>query len=664
MPNAAGPMIAANPSSLSYGSVGVGTTSTQQITISNSGDQTLSGSITTPAGYTISLVAREEAVVIGQSNANRNTLPFTVNAGSNKVFNLVFAPTAATNYNGNVVITTNAVNSPTVNVAVTGSGFVPPTIAIDNDFLGASLLTGEDSSDGFSISNTGSQTLNYTIGLQEIRFRGTRPLLTSNSDANDRSIAGSTLNVNATEYLPGTTVDWTFTVYNASTDTEWLKDIYITFPAGITVNSVGNFTGGSADMIPNQTNGNGITVQWHGETTSGWGVIQGGQTGVAVVNVTIPAGFGGPIALPFQLDGDVYGAEPHMLTGELSIAQGTPPIEWFSVIPMSGSVAPGGNQSITGYFSAAGMEAGIYEAMLTIYSNDPANPNVYVSVMMEVTGTINHAPVINIPATFDFEKNGSLIVDFTSYVSDPDNDPLILQYSGNSNVLVQVNGMNVTFTATQNWIGTENITFTVTDGIALASDIVAVTVNPVNMPSWQPVVYPNNPATIYGTVTIEGIPAQPNDIVGAFCGDECRGIGEVVMNGGVAYVTILINLSGNRETITLKVYSYATDMVYPVAEYYNLGFGEVLGDDTPLPIDAGAITYLDSPVVNTLMDAQGFVLQWLAVPNAESYQVFRSSDPYGTFTLIATVTNTQYIDSSRPDKAFYYIKALRGNPAK
>jgi len=44
--------------------------------------------------------------------------------------------------------------------------FAGAYIAVDNDFLGASLLEGESAADGFAISNLGSQVLTFSIGFQ------------------------------------------------------------------------------------------------------------------------------------------------------------------------------------------------------------------------------------------------------------------------------------------------------------------------------------------------------------------------------------------------------------------------------------------------------------------------------------------------------------------
>lgn len=585
-PSATGPVIAVNPASLSYGNVAVGASSTQQFTISNSGDQTLTGNITTPTGYTVAQAARSTEPALSVSNTSRNTLSFSVNAGQSKTYNLSFAPTAATAYNGNVVITSNAANSATVNLAVSGTGYIPPSIDLSTDALYTALQPGEEGNQNFTITNTGSQPLNFTIGLQELRagLRDNQFQLSNN----DRSIAGSTLSVDANAYLPGTTVDWTFTVVNASTDSEWLKDVIITFPAGVTVNSATNFVGGDGgDMIPNQSSGSEITITWHGETSSGWGVVYGnGDSATATVNLSIGTGVAGNLSLAYTLNGDVYNAEPHTLSDVIVIPQDVLPIEWLSVAPLSGSVAAGQSVSVTAYFSAIGVTPGTYEALLTISSNDPINPSLQVNATMDVAGPVNHAPVIIPPDVLNFDKNGSLSVSFSPYVSDPDSDPLTLSCSGNSNINVEINGLSVNFTAAQNWIGAETLTFTVSDGSLSASAQVTVQVDPVSTPAWTPVVYPTNSATVLGIVTVNGLPAQLNDVVGAFCGAECRGVAEVVTNAGNAYVTLPVSLATDGETISFKVWGYATRTTYPVVSTQVLNFGDLLGEPTPHPINA------------------------------------------------------------------------------
>jgi hypothetical protein len=658
LPNQSGPVILVNPTTLAYGDVAVGSTDTKTFTIQNSGDQTLTGTITTPTGYTVAAARNStEAPLAGKES--RNSLSFSINAGATKTYNLTFAPTAVASYNGNVVVANNSINNTSVNIAVTGTSYIPPTIDIDNDALYAYLQVGAEDTDSFTITNTGSQPLTFSISMTELPSR-TGNLLQAAS-AQEKSIAGSTVTLDASSYLPGTTVDWTFTATNASTDTEWMEDVIISFPAGVTVNSATNFVGGSGgDMTPDVTSGNGVTITWHGETSSGWGVIQGGQSASATVNVTISSSFGGNLTLPWTLNGDIYGSEPHTLSGSNVLTQDSPPISWLSIQPLSGNIAAGESQTITAYFSAVGMAVGTYEAMLTIHSNDPINPTLDVSATMDVWDTGNHAPTINLPDSFSFDRNGSLTVNFNSYVSDEDGDPLTLGYSGNTNVFVAINGLNVTFTAAQNWTGSETITFSVYDGHSYAYDSVVVTVNEVAGPGWTPVVYPNS-ATIHGIVTIYGVAAELNDVVGAFVGSECRGVADVVTNGGNAYVTLVVNLASNGEEVSFKIYDYSASLAYDAIETYTLNYNQVIGTtDNPVPISVDEITSLDAPVITSITKVDGgFKVTWNAVDNAESYQVYRATDPYGTYTLIGTTANLLFSDLTELPMAFYYVKAVR-----
>ena len=657
-PNQSGPMILVNPTTLAYGDVAVGSTDTKTFTIQNSGDQTLTGTITTPTGYNVAAARNStEAPLAGKES--RNSLSFSINAGATKTYNLTFAPTAVASYNGNVVITNNSINNTSVNIAVTGTGYNPPTIDIDNDALYAYLQVGTEGTDSFTITNTGSQPLTFSISMTELPSRAGN--LLQAASAQEKSIAGSTLTLDASSYLPGTTVDWTFTATNASTDVEWLRDVIISFPAGVTVNSATNFVGGSGgDMTPDVTSGNGVTITWHGETSYGYGVIKGGESASATVNVTIGSSFGGNLTLPWTLNGDIYGSEPHTLSGSNVLTQDSPPIPWLSVQPLSGNIAAGQSQTITANFSAVGMAVGTYEAMLTIHSNDPVNPTLDVSATMDVWDTGNHAPTINLPASFAFDRNGSLTVNFNSYVSDEDGDPLTLGYSGNTNVFVAINGLNVTFTAAQNWTGSETITFSVYDGQSYAYDSVVVTVNEVAGPGWTPVIYTNS-ATIHGIVTIYGVAAELNDVVGAFVGSECRGVADVVTNGGNAYVTLVVNLASNGEEVSFKIYDYSASLTYDAIETYTLNYNQVIGTtDNPVPISVVEITSLDAPVITSITKVDGgFKVTWNAVDNADSYQVFRATDPYGTYTLIGTTTNLLFSDLTELPMAFYYVKAVR-----
>lgn len=648
------PIIVVNPTSIDFAEVAQGTSTQLNFTIQNAGSQTLTGSITTPANYHVST-----------GRSDRNTQGFNIAAASSQVFTLTFSPTAAQAYNGNIVISSNASNNPTLNLPVTGSGYVPPTIALSADYLSASIPAGDEDTRSFVISNSGSRPLTFTLGMEEFSDRNARNNRgLSTSAAKDRNISGSTLTLDTDSYQAGTSIDWTFSVYNASTDTEWLKDVFITFPQGVTVNSVTNFTGGTGELVPDLTSGTNITINWHG-VSGEWGVIHGGETATATVNVSIAANNTAPINLAYQIDGDDYGTEPHSLSGTITLNPDVPPVLWLSCSPMSGTVEPGQSLPIDVLFSAVNMDMGDYIAVISVFSNDPVNGEKTIDAEM-VVGAFNHAPTINLPNSFSFDKNANLSVDFSSYIFDADGDPMTLQVSGNQNVNVQIQGSLVTFSAVQNWIGTEQLSFTVTDGTAFASDNVSVTVNPVNLPDWEPVIYPNNPATIYGVITIEGIPAQMNDLVAAFVGEECRGTAEVIIvNRNTAYATLLVQLNQPNEILSIKVYSYAQDIIYDVDQTYQLGYGEVLGEDEPIEIDGTALLALQTPSPSLIAGSTSVRIQWEAIPNADRYKVYGSNNPTSGFSLLGTTSLTYWDDDLILEgKRFFYILAEKTTPAK
>jgi len=94
----------------------------------------------------------------------------------------------------------------------------------------------------------------------------------------------------------------------------------------------------------------------------------------------------------------------------------------------------------------------------------------------------NYAPTILLPDSFTFDEDDGLIVDFAPFINDINRDIVTLSVSGNIEVMVDISDFTVTFSSTENWNGTEILTFTANDNMdrAIASDIVDIIVTPVN----------------------------------------------------------------------------------------------------------------------------------------------------------------------------------------
>jgi Right handed beta helix region/Secretion system C-terminal sorting domain len=87
-------------------------------------------------------------------------------------------------------------------------------------------------------------------------------------------------------------------------------------------------------------------------------------------------------------------------------------------------------------------------------------------------------PEINIPEYLHFESGEIIVMDFSEYVYDINPDDLTLSVSGNENVLVDIDDMEVTFSSTDNWSGVEQLVFSINDnsGRLISSDEMAVDV--------------------------------------------------------------------------------------------------------------------------------------------------------------------------------------------
>ena len=119
------------------------------------------------------------------------------------------------------------------------------------------------------------------------------------------------------------------------------------------------------------------------------------------------------------------------------------------------------------------------------FTVDDQQGRLTVSDDVEVIVTpVNDAPTIELPESFTFEEGGSVVIDFTPYISDIDGDSLLITRSGGFHITVGIDEYMVTLSNPNNWNGTENVTFTVDDQQVrlIASDIVAVIITPVNDP--------------------------------------------------------------------------------------------------------------------------------------------------------------------------------------
>src|SRR2546427_49459 len=136
-----------NPTSASFGNVGLGTHSTHTVTLTNPGTAgvTVCRAYASGTGFTVSGLS----------------FPLTLTPGQKTTFSVVFAPASRGNITGSVSLVSNALNSPTT-IALSGTGIqplqpqlsvIPPSASFGN------VGVGNRNTYAFTLTNSGSASV-------------------------------------------------------------------------------------------------------------------------------------------------------------------------------------------------------------------------------------------------------------------------------------------------------------------------------------------------------------------------------------------------------------------------------------------------------------------------------------------------------------------------
>jgi agmatine/peptidylarginine deiminase len=251
----------------------------------------------------------------------------------------------------------------------------------------------------------------------------------------------------------------------------------------------------------------------------------------------------------------------------------------------------------------------------------------------------NTAPTIDLPVSFSFNMNGNLQVDFAPFVSDPDNNPMTLTCAGNTNVQVSINNLVVTFTATADWFGSENLTFTVSDGSLTADDNVNVIVDFVNSP---PVIALPESFTFdqNNSLVVDFSPYVSDSNNDQLTLSSSGGANVLVQISGLSVTLSGVNSWWGNEQITFTVSDGMAGATAQVNVIINL-------------------THLDSPETTFVgMSPTVSAITWNPVPFALSYEIWVSDYPYGIYTLLIRTNNLHWQDTNTDlMRRFYKIIA-------
>ena len=148
-------------------------------------------------------------------------------------------------------------------------------------------------------------------------------------------------------------------------------------------------------------------------------------------------------------------------------------------------------------------------------------------------------------------------------------------------------------------------------------------------------VYPNLGATVLAKVSIQGKPVAKGGVVAAFVGNELRGLQGVVLDNGISYVTLNVNLNG-AESVSYQVWNPEDHNEYLVSGTMLLETGSLYGKPELLELDA--VTVVGKPI-----------------------QLFNiTSEPFG-FSFNSTVGRSYTVEVTRDLQRWKPVELLQGS---
>jgi HYDIN/CFA65/VesB-like, Ig-like domain/Abnormal spindle-like microcephaly-assoc'd, ASPM-SPD-2-Hydin/Cep192 domain 4 len=149
------PALTISPASLNFSNVTVGQTSSQNVTLTNSGNTNLTVNLATLSGTGFGMTGL--------------ALPKTIAAGSNLSFSVQFVPTSTAGATGSIVFTDSALNSPQT-LTMTGSAVASGSTlgANPGSFNFSNVAVNSSSQQTFTLTNSG----NATITINQVSTAG------------------------------------------------------------------------------------------------------------------------------------------------------------------------------------------------------------------------------------------------------------------------------------------------------------------------------------------------------------------------------------------------------------------------------------------------------------------------------------------------------------
>ncbi len=505
----------ANPTSVNFGSLLVGSSGSVPITLTNSGTAsvTISAASASGAGFSISGL----------------TVPVTINAGQNTSVTAKFAPTTAGSATGSISITSNAPGSPMA-IALNGTGTAaqpqltisPASIAFGNVNVGSS------SPQTVTLTNTGNAALTISAASASgtgFTMSGLPIPITINAGANTSftaqfapTTAGSaTGNISITSNAPGSPASIALSGTGS-------QGTLTANPSSVNFGSV--LVGGNTSQSITLTNSGTASVTISAASASGTGFSISGLTVPITINAGGNTSFnaqfaptatgsptgsisitsnapGSPLAIP--LSGTA--TQPQISSSPTSVGfgnvtTGTSNSQTITItnngtatLTISAGSATGAGLSITGLTLPTSINAGKNSSFNVVFSPTSAGlVNGSVSLTSNAPGSPFAIPVsgTGVAATFLLGANPTSLNFGNVSIGNSSSQNVTLTNNGNSNLTISgvtptgpgfsSSGVTTGLVLTPNQTATLSVTYTPTTN-GSASGSVSVASNATNSPA-------------------------------------------------------------------------------------------------------------------------------------------------------------------------------------
>jgi hypothetical protein len=413
--------LSANPSSINFGSVLIGSSGSVSVTLTNTGTAPVSVSAAGASGAGFSL-----------SGFSATTL----NPGATSSFTVTFSPTTAGSASGSVSVTSNAPGSP-LTISLSGSGTAtqsqltisPSSVAFNN------VNVGSNASQTVTLTNTGNATLNITAA----------------------TITGSGYTMTLTPTTVAAGANTTFTVQFApASEGSLTGSISITSnapgsPATIALSGTGLQALGAANptsvafgsVVVGSSNSSVITLKNNGNTTLSFSQVSVTGSGFSISGLTTSSTIAAGGTLNFNAVFSPTSASSS--TGSITLTSNGSPAQISISLTGTGTTATRSLSASPSTLSFGNVQVGNNTSQ-TVTITNTGNSNVTISGVT-VTGSGYTATGITSGLVLTANQAATLTVTFAptglgsatgsvSIASDATNSPTAVSLSGESHTVL------------------------------------------------------------------------------------------------------------------------------------------------------------------------------------------------------------------------------------